>query len=106
MGGKAGKLTLVDDRFYVLPMAPKMVRKFDPVALDFETDAQNSYLAFKKSHPDTIHASEAIADVAMKHAETNVNNEDKVKATREGDEKAEEKATREGDDKAEKKAKR
>lgn len=58
--GKSGKLTLLDDQLYVLPMAPLEVNKFDPMAPDFETDAQNSYLAFKKSHPDTIHEVEPL----------------------------------------------
>lgn len=57
--GKAGKLTILDDRLYVLPMAPKQTKKFNPHADDFETDAQNSYLAFKKSHPDTVFDPEA-----------------------------------------------
>jgi len=53
--GKAGKLTLLNDRLYVLPMSPTQVDKFDPQAADAESDAQNAYLAFKNSHPDTIH---------------------------------------------------
>jgi hypothetical protein len=54
--GKSGKLTHLNGQLYVLPMAPRGVKKFEPQAADVETDALNSYVAFKKSHPDTVDA--------------------------------------------------
>jgi hypothetical protein len=50
----AGKLTILNDELNLLPMAPRQTNKFDPQAADSKTDAQNSYLAFKNSHPDTV----------------------------------------------------
>jgi broad specificity phosphatase PhoE len=52
--GKAGKLTCLNDCLYVLPMAPRQVKKFDPQAADVKSDVDNAYLAFKNSHPDTV----------------------------------------------------
>jgi hypothetical protein len=51
--GKTGKLTHLNGQLHVLPTVPRGVKKFDPNAADVETDALNSYIAFKMSHPDT-----------------------------------------------------
>merc|ERR1711953_1269988 len=50
--GKAGKLTQLNDRLYVLPMAPRQMKRFDPYVVDAESDEKNAYTAFKRSHPD------------------------------------------------------
>jgi hypothetical protein len=50
-GGLSGKLTVMAGRLLVLPMAPARVARFDPHAADYESDAGNSYLAFRNSHP-------------------------------------------------------
>jgi hypothetical protein len=48
--GVNGKLTCIDSRLFVLPMAPAMTRDFDPFGP--ATDS-NSYTAFKNSHPSS-----------------------------------------------------
>jgi len=52
IGGKnvSGKLTIVDGRLLAIPMAPPMVKKFDPHAVDVESDSNNGYVAFRNSH--------------------------------------------------------
>jgi hypothetical protein len=50
----SGKVTILNDELNLLPMAPRQTNKFDPQAADAETDMQNSYVAFKNSHPDTV----------------------------------------------------
>jgi hypothetical protein len=51
--GKAGKLTILNNELHLLPVAPTLTNRFDPQAADAETDAHNSYFAFKNSHPNT-----------------------------------------------------
>jgi len=49
--GLNGKLTCIDGKLFVIPMVPAMMKKFDPYGMD---DDDNSYVAFKKSHPNTL----------------------------------------------------
>jgi hypothetical protein len=51
--GLTGKITCLNDNLFVIPMAPKMTKHFDPYASDALEDENNSYMAFKRSHPET-----------------------------------------------------
>ena len=48
--GLNGKLTCLGEELLLIPMAPAMTKSFDPYGMD---DDENSYIAFKNSHPDT-----------------------------------------------------
>jgi len=52
IGGKdvSGKLSMVGGRLLAIPMAPGMVKRFNPHAHDVERDSNNSYVAFRNSH--------------------------------------------------------
>ena len=50
-----GKVTCLDGELFIIPLTPDNTKHFNPddTCTD-EADEENSYMAFKNSHPDTL----------------------------------------------------